>query len=189
MGRPLVAGRNSGGTLPHWKSPLPPRLSRNDENPVTVGLQRHPGCLKGVRPKPIFSSVIAQEKDMIRLTKTLSAALALILAAATAHTKALKKWKYAGEDHGIRFFYTEPRGAKNGSILLKLENTLDMPVGISFRVKDTEWNKAFEAQLAPGATDSSLTYRPEVGLGVRFPFIDRVFVEDAGEPRGETAGR
>jgi hypothetical protein len=84
-------------------------------------------------------------------------------------------WKYAGEDHGIRFFF---QPVKRGGIRIKVENGLDDRVVVLYRVRDTEWKKTFACSLAAGAADSTLRYWP-LEAEVRYPFFDRVFLERA----------
>lgn len=116
--------------------------------------------------------------------KRITMALALCAGLATAANRK-DSWKYAGEDHGIRFFYQTSKGRAAGPMVLKLENTLEIPVEVSFRVKDTDWNHGFVKSLAPGAKDSTLVHEMRDGASVRYPFIDRVFLEPVGESRDE----
>jgi hypothetical protein len=82
-------------------------------------------------------------------------------------------WRYAGEDHGIRFYF---QPVKRGGIRIKLESNLDTRVDVLYRVRDTDWKKSFTCSLAPGAVDSTLRYRP-LEAQVRYPVFDRVFLE------------
>lgn len=115
-------------------------------------------------------------------SKRITLALALCTGLAAAANRK-DNWKYAGEDHGIRFYYQTAKGRSAGPMMLKLENTLEMPVEVSFRVKDTDWNKGFVKSLAPGESDSTLVYKMQDGASVRYPFIDRVYLEKVGESR------
>lgn len=85
-------------------------------------------------------------------------------------------WKYAGEDHGVRFFFQEE---KNGGIRIKVENGLDARVDVLYRVMDTDWKKNFASSLAPHAADSTIRYRPVDcgGNGVKYPYFDQVWLE------------
>lgn len=112
--------------------------------------------------------------------KRITLALALCAGLATAANRK-DNWKYAGEDHGIRFFYQTSKGRAAGPMVLKLENTLEVPVEVSFRVMDTDWKQAFVKSLAPGESDSTLVYKMRDGESVRYPFIDRVYLEKVGE--------
>lgn len=89
------------------------------------------------------------------------------------------KWKYAGEDHGLRFYFQPPKDGRKGPITLKVENTRPLSVGVTFRVRDTDWKCTFVSNLSPFEADSSLSFVPENGLPVLYPFIDRIFVEQA----------
>ena len=85
-------------------------------------------------------------------------------------------WKYAGEDHGVRFFFQEE---KNGGIRIKVENGLDARVDVLYRVMDTDWKKSFASSLAPHGADSTIRYRPlDCGKdGVKYPYFDQVWLE------------
>lgn len=83
-------------------------------------------------------------------------------------------WRYAGEDHGIRFYF---QPVAQGGIRIKLESDLDTRVDVLYRVRDTDWKKTFTCSLAPGAVDSTLRYRPLDEAQVRFPYFDQVFLE------------
>lgn len=82
-------------------------------------------------------------------------------------------WLYAGEDHGVRFYF---QAGKRGGIRIKVENLLDSRIDVAYRVKDTDWMKNFTCSLAPGAVDSTIRYRP-LEARVRFPYFDRIFLE------------
>lgn len=103
----------------------------------------------------------------------------LLAGAALAASKPGKKkdaWKYAGEDHGVRFYF-QPE--KDGSIRIKVENSLDARVDVLYRVMDTDWKKSFASSLAPHAADSTIRYRP-ADLGrdaVKYPYFDRIWLE------------
>lgn len=111
--------------------------------------------------------------------RTLNILLAAVMLAGTAFagpkTSPRKKspWLYAGEDHGIRFFFQPD---KRGGIRIKLENSLHTHVDVLYRVKDTDWNKTFNCSLAAGAVDSTTRYQP-MEAQVRYPYFDRIFLE------------
>lgn len=118
----------------------------------------------------------------------------LLAGAAMAASKPGKKkkdaWKYAGEDHGVCFFF-QPQ--KDGSIRIKVENRLDARVDVLYRVMDTDWKKSFASSLAPLSADSTIRYRP-TDLGrdaVKYPYFDQVWLERvdgaASIESGETA--
>ncbi len=87
-------------------------------------------------------------------------------------------WKYAGEDHGVRFFF---QAAPKGAIRIKIENSMDAQVDVMFRVMDTDWKKSFVNSLAPHSADSTISYRPVDAMGgrdaVRYPYFDQVYLE------------
>lgn len=91
--------------------------------------------------------------------------------------KKQSEWKYAGEGHGIRFFFKKNHNPKSGEkILLKVENTLSMPVTVSFRVRDTDWQHRFEFTVPPMDADSTHSHVLQKSLLVRYPFLDEVYV-------------
>lgn len=102
----------------------------------------------------------------------------LALAALASAGKKTDSWKYAGEDHGIRFFFKTKNACQEGPIALKLESTLSIPVEVSFRVMDIDWKKEFAHTLAPNETDSSVVYRPLDGYSACHPYFDRVYLEN-----------
>ena len=117
--------------------------------------------------------------------------LALILmsmnaveAGANAKAKA-KEWKYAGEDHGIQFFFKTGKSSGKGVIQLKLVNTSDRPLEVDFRIRDTDWSQEFTRGLQGSEADSTLQYRPQDGGIVRYPYIDRVFIDAEQEMQGQ----
>jgi hypothetical protein len=113
------------------------------------------------------------------MLKTRIACAALILLNLAAASKKPTKWKYAGEDHGIRFFFKAKNECKDGPIVLKVENTLSLPVEVSFRVMDIDWNKEFASALAPNQIDSSTVFHPKEGSSVCHPFFDRIYLEQS----------
>jgi len=106
--------------------------------------------------------------------------IALLAGAAMAASKPGHKkkdaWKYAGEDHGVRFFF-QPQ--KDGGIRIKVENGLDTRVDVEYRVMDTDWKKSFASSLAAHGADSTIRYRPaDCGKnGVKYPYFDQVWLE------------
>jgi hypothetical protein len=92
------------------------------------------------------------------------------------------RWQFAGENQGIRFYFKianecRDEGAK---LDLKLENTLDHAVTVSFRIVDPDWSKSFERELDANAKASSIpTYVPEGGTACH-PYVDEVYVEPRG---------
>ena len=103
----------------------------------------------------------------------------LLAGAAFAGRKAVRvkkdPWRYAGEDHGVRFYF-QPE--KEGGIRIKVENRLDIRVDVLYRVMDTDWKKNFACSLAPRAADSTIRYQP-LEAGVRYPYFDRVYLDRA----------
>ena len=96
-----------------------------------------------------------------------------------------KEWKYAGEDHGIQFFFKTGKASGKGIIQLKLVNTSDRPLEVDFRIKDTDWSQEFTRGLQASEADSTLKYRPLDGELVRYPYIDRVFIDVEEEMQGQ----
>jgi hypothetical protein len=98
-----------------------------------------------------------------------------------AKTSALEKWSFAGESYGVRIFFKINRECRESgsSVALKLENTLDYPVTVSFRVKDPEWSKSFERDLKAQAEDTGLKFIPETGTACH-PYVDNIYVEATG---------
>lgn len=90
------------------------------------------------------------------------------------------RWKYAGEDHGVRFFFRTAENGRGGKMVLKLENTLPVPVELTFRVKDLEWKSNLASSLEPHGKDSSLVVRLAPGSPILYPYVDRVFIESSG---------
>lgn len=89
-----------------------------------------------------------------------------------------EKWKFAGENHGIKFSLRisnecRPSGSSLG---VKLENTLDYPVTVSFRINSPDWSKTFERHLSPREMDTGLKFKPDEGA-VCHAYLDQVFVE------------
>jgi hypothetical protein len=113
----------------------------------------------------------------MRILSAVSAIALLAGAASAGHAAGPRKkdpWRYAGEDHGIRFYFQPDR---RGGIRIKVENGLDTPVDVIYRVRDTDWKKRFTCSLAAGAVDSTIRYRPLDEAVVRYPYFDRIFLE------------
>lgn len=91
------------------------------------------------------------------------------------------KWKFAGESQGVVFYLRMDNACKpeGSQVFLKLENTLNHPVTVSFRLSDSDWNKTFTRELAAGATDTRLRYRPDDGPAC-YPFIDQIHLGEEG---------
>jgi hypothetical protein len=85
-------------------------------------------------------------------------------------------WSYAGEDHGIRFFFKTEQVRGKDRMRLKLENTSDAPVDVAFRVMDMDWHTRLANSLAARGTDSSLVVRLQAGREIRYPYFDEVFL-------------
>jgi hypothetical protein len=113
------------------------------------------------------------EVNMIRLMASLTLASAL---AAWAETPA--KWQYAGENKGIRFSFKIANECRNdgAKVELKLENTLDHAVVVSFRLIDPDWKQSFERELGPKMKDTAIKFTPEEGTACH-PYVGEVFVE------------
>ncbi|HKP96032.1 MAG TPA: hypothetical protein VJ385_09775 [Fibrobacteria bacterium] len=88
------------------------------------------------------------------------------------------RWQFAGENQGIRFYFKianecRPSGAR---VELKLENTLDRPVTVAFRLVDPDWKQSFEREVGPRMKDMAVKFTPEEGSACH-PYIDEVYVE------------
>lgn len=94
---------------------------------------------------------------------------------------ALEKWSFAGENYGVRIFFKIKRECQeSGSTMaLKVENTLDYPVTVSFRIKDPEWTKTFEREIKAHGEDTGLKFIPETGTACH-PYVDEIHVESTG---------
>lgn len=95
------------------------------------------------------------------------------------HAAKKSPWKYAGEDHGVRFYFKTDGKADKGPIHLKLENTSEARVDVAFRVMDMDWKKSFANSLPAHGSDSSLVYVPPKGSSVCYPYFDQVYLESA----------
>jgi hypothetical protein len=106
------------------------------------------------------------------------------LSAAAVHPKApnqtgtSERWLYAGENHGIRFFFKIANECREtgASVGIKLESILDYPVTVSFRVNDPNWSKTFQRDLTPGEVDTGIKFTPGEGTACH-PFVDEVYVD------------
>lgn len=87
------------------------------------------------------------------------------------------RWQFAGENQGIRFYFKianecRPSGAK---VEMKLENTLDWAVTVSFRLVDPEWKQSFERELGAKGKDTAIKFTPETRTACH-PYVDEVYV-------------
>lgn len=98
------------------------------------------------------------------------------VAAATAETTA--KWQFAGENRGIRFHFKIANECRDqgAQVEIKLENSLDHAVVVSFRMVDPDWKKSFERELGPKMMDTAIKFSPEEGAACH-PYVDEVYVE------------
>jgi hypothetical protein len=87
-------------------------------------------------------------------------------------------WQFAGENQGIRFrFLIENECRDSGaSLQIRLENTLDRAVTVSFRLVDPDWKQSFERDLGPGEKDALIPFTPDEGTSCH-PYVDEVYVE------------
>jgi hypothetical protein len=113
--------------------------------------------------------------------KLLLAALALagtLSQAAEAPAEAPARWQFAGENRGIRFHFRIAGECRDerAQVEIKLENSLDHAVVVSFRLVDPDWKKTFERELGPKMKDASIRFAPEEGT-VCHPYVDEVYVE------------
>src|SRR5882757_3760733 len=88
------------------------------------------------------------------------------------------RWQFAGENQGIRFFYKVANECRNSGakVEMKLENTTDNAVTVSFRLVDPDWKKSFERELGPKMKDSAIKFTPEEGSSCH-PYVDEVYVQ------------
>jgi hypothetical protein len=87
------------------------------------------------------------------------------------------RWQFAGENQGIRFSFKIVNECKESGaqVDMKLENTLDHAVTVSFRVVDPDWKESFERELGPGMKDTAIQFTPEEGSACH-PYVDEVYV-------------
>jgi hypothetical protein len=89
------------------------------------------------------------------------------------------RWQFAGENKGIRFSFRIANECRDSGarIEVKLENTLDHAVTVSFRIVDPDWKQSFERELSPGEKDTAIKFSPDEGTACH-PYVDEVYVED-----------
>jgi hypothetical protein len=87
------------------------------------------------------------------------------------------RWQFAGENQGVRFSFKIANECKESGakVEMKLENTLDHAVTVSFRVMDPNWKESFERDLGPGMKDTAVKFTPEDGSACH-PYVDEVYV-------------
>lgn len=95
--------------------------------------------------------------------------------------EAARRWQFAGENQGIRFYLRianecRPSGAH---VDVKLENTLDHAVTVSFRIVDPDWKLSFERELGPNGKDAAIGFAPDEGTACH-PYVDEVYVDSRG---------
>jgi hypothetical protein len=88
------------------------------------------------------------------------------------------RWQFAGENKGIRFSFKIANECRESGARLevKLENTLDYAVTVSFRIVDPDWKQSFERELAPGDKDTAIKFSPDEGTACH-PYVDEVYVD------------
>jgi hypothetical protein len=135
---------------------------------------------------------VGAEVSMIRLIAVITLAGALAGMADTA-----PRWQFAGENQGIRFYFKIANECRNSGakVELKLDNTLDHAVMVSFRLVDPDWKKSFQRELGPMMKDKAVKFAPEEGSACH-PYIDEVYVESketqvthSGEPAPDENSR
>ena len=112
----------------------------------------------------------------IKLAGLVLVILAPAMAGGKSHAKK-DAWKYAGEDHGVRFYFKTDGKSAQGPIRLKLENTSEAQLDVMFRVMDMDWKKSFANSLSAHETDSTMVFTPPKGSAVCYPYFDQVFLE------------
>jgi hypothetical protein len=123
------------------------------------------------------------------------AGAALILAAGAWAAKGADKgqgaphWQFAGENQGIRFSFKIANECRESgaSLELKLENTQDFAVTVSFRIVDPDWTQTFERELGPNAKDTAIHFVPDEGTACH-PYVDEVYVEPHGTQVSHSGG-
>ncbi len=88
------------------------------------------------------------------------------------------RWQFAGENQGIRFYFKVANECRNSGakVEMKLENTLDRAVTVSFRLVDPDWKQSFERELGAKEKDTAVKFTPEEGTACH-PYVDEVYVE------------
>jgi hypothetical protein len=101
-----------------------------------------------------------------------------LLGALAAQADSPSRWQYAGENQGIRFSFKIANECRsNGAkVEMKLENTLDHAVTVSFRLVDPEWKQSFERDLGPKEKDTAIKFTPDEGSACH-PYVDEVYIE------------
>jgi hypothetical protein len=88
------------------------------------------------------------------------------------------RWQFAGENQGVRFYFKIANECRDtgAKLELRLENTLDHAVTVSFRLVDPDWKQNFERDLEPNGKDAAIPYTPDEGTACH-PYVDEVYVE------------
>lgn len=125
-------------------------------------------------------------KSGIILTGTV---LGLAAGAWAATAEAAPHWQFAGENQGIRFSFKIANECRESgaSLELKLENTQDLAVTVSFRIVDPDWTQTFERELGPNAKDTAIHFVPDEGTACH-PYVDEVYVEPHGTQVSHSGG-
>jgi hypothetical protein len=84
-----------------------------------------------------------------------------------------QKWTYASDNHNVRFWY---RAEKQGCFRLKVENTLEVPMRVDFRM-DGIHRGGFVRTLGAHRSDSSIVYRPRKDISKCSHHVERVFLD------------
>ena len=115
---------------------------------------------------------------MHRLIMALGFGAALAAGASAKPGESPGRWQFAGENQGIRFFFKIANECRNSGakVEMKLENTLDRAVTVSFRLVDPDWKQSFERELGPKQRDTAVKFTPEEGSACH-PYVDEVYVE------------
>jgi hypothetical protein len=131
----------------------------------------------------ILSNPQGNKDRQMRIMKSAGLVLVFLIPAMAGGASKSRKdgWKYAGEDHGIRFFFKAEQARGGERIRLKLENTSEAQVDVAYRVMDTDWNNRFANSLDAHEADSTVVFRPGEGSPVRYPYFDQVYLERVQE--------
>lgn len=87
------------------------------------------------------------------------------------------KWQFAGESQGISFQMQIRNECQDGAkVTVKMKNSLDHAVTVSFRLNDSDWRKTFTYKLMPNSGNATINFAPEEST-VCHPYIDQVYLE------------
>lgn len=105
-------------------------------------------------------------------------AIMALVAASAGMADTAARWQFAGENQGIRFYFKIANECRNSGakVEMRLENTLDNAVTVSFRLVDPDWKQSFERDLGPKMKDTAVKFTPDEGTSCH-PYVDEVYVQ------------